>query len=342
MKNCYKKMLLLLVSLSAMSPFAQAQRSVPSIENLPAVVVDTVETGDPDTKLILYSNNTWRYYRPELEARFDSLDVYKDYWVTSGMFAYKTVESSDIPEVIELNLVQDISEYHAPIKGRVYSKYSWRRNRMHKGVDIPLKTGDPIYATFDGRVRIAEYNSSGYGYFIILRHTNGLETWHGHLSRLNVEPGQYVKAGQVIGYGGSTGRSTGPHLHYEIRYFDQTFDPEYLIDFETGDLRYMTFSLEKSFLNSQSRASELLGEDDVFDMPETAGRDSVSEEILAQIDGVKNVSAADQRAVYHVIKSGDMLGKLAIRYGVSIDQICRLNNITRTTTLRLGRQLRIK
>lgn len=343
MKNCRKKLTTLLITLAATGAFIEAQaRYIPPIEQLTAVAVDTIATSDPETKVVMYSNNTWSYYRPEMAQRLDSMETFTNNWDTTKMYTYKDVKVADLPEIIELNLIKDISEFHAPIKGIIRSKYSWRSRRMHKGVDVPLKTGDPVYATFEGKVRIAEYNTGGYGYFIILRHSNGLETWHGHLCRLNVKSGDYVKAGQVIGFGGNTGRSTGPHLHYEMRYRDLTFDPEYLIDFETGELRYMTFALEKSFLNSQSRASELLEEDDSFKMPDVNGNDSISDDILSVIDKEKEVSLAEKRAVYHVIKSGDMLGKLAVKYGVSIDQICRLNNISRTTVLSLGRRLRIK
>lgn len=341
MENCCRKILIMLVATCSFFEL-RAARYVPPIEQLPAVAVDTISTPDPDTKVILYSNNTWSYYRAEIAQRLDTLDVYSKNWGTTSLFAYKEVQISDIPDVIEINLIKDISEFHVPKQGSVISKYSWRKGRMHKGVDIPVKVGDPIYATFDGKIRIANYNTGGYGFFVIIRHHNGLETWHGHMCKLNVKSGDYVKAGQVIGFGGSTGRSTGPHLHYEIRYCDMTFDPEYLIDFENGELRYMTFSLEKSFLNSLSRASELLDEDDSFKMPDIDGSDSVSEDILSVIDKEKEIEQAAKRAVYHVIKSGDMLGRLAIKYGVSIDQICRLNNMNRNTVLKLGRKIRIK
>ena len=185
---------------------------------------------------------------------------------------------------------------------------------------------------------------------MIVRHRNGLETWNAHLSKLNVKPNDYVKAGQVIGFSGNTGRSRGPHLHYEMRYQDQTFDPE------TGQLKYQTFALEKSFFNIHSRASEILEEEDEYDLPLLTSNDSgdsTSQDILDQIAEAqqKEKKAAVQQkqagisssgAIYHTIKSGDMLGKLAIRYGVTIDQICRLNGITRNTVLRLGKKLRIK
>ena len=196
-------------------------------------------------------------------------------------------------------------------------------------------------AAFDGKVRYAKYNTGGYGYMVILRHPNGLETWHAHLSKLNVKVGDYVKTGQIIGFGGNTGRSRGPHLHFETRYQDQSFDPEFLFDFENALLRYQTFALERSFFNIHSRASEILEEDDNdFEIPGDLLAEAGEETIQRVIE--KSTPANDTGAVYHKIVSGDMLGKLAVKYGVSIDQICRLNGITRTSTLNLGRKLRIK
>lgn len=337
---------------SAQSRKSQRQPAQLKLEDLPRRPLDTIQTSDPDTRIILYSNNTWSYLR----AKAFALDppVFKRNWDTTQVFAYKNIELSDLPSVVELNLVHALSEFKAPITGRVFSKYGPRGRRNHNGVDIPLKTGEPLYATFEGKVRYAKYNTGGFGYLVILRHPNGLETWHAHLSKINVRVDDYVKAGQVIGFGGSTGRSRGPHLHYEMRYCDQTFDPEFIVDFETGQLRYQTFALEKSFFNIHSRASEILDEEDESDFNLLAHNenDSVSTDILdliAQAQGKEQAKQQSSRAtvsqsgaVYHTIKSGDMLGKLAIRYGVTIDQICRLNGISRNTVLQLGKKLRVK
>ncbi len=260
------------------------------------------------------------------------------------------VEFADLPQVVDVKLISEMNDFHPTIVGSVFSKYGRRGRRSHNGVDIPLKTGEPIHATFDGKVRISTYNTGGYGNLVIIRHPNGLETWHAHLSKRNVEPGEYVKAGQIIGFGGNTGRSRGPHLHYEVRYNDQTFDPEHLFDFPGGNIKYQTFALEKSYFNINSRSSDELEDHDFDDLAaivNAEGEELTSEDILdriARVDAAKSAEVAESssQAVYHTIKQGDMLGKLAIRYGVSIDQICRLNNITRTTTLRLGRKLRIK
>lgn len=320
----------------------------PKLEELPCFPIDTVATNDPETKIILFSNNTWKYHRPSLD-RFNALDIYTQHWDTTQVFAYKSVELRDLPSVVDLKLIESLRDFNSPIKGKVFSKYGPRGRRNHNGVDIPLKTGDPVYATFDGRVRYSKYNTGGFGNLVILRHENGLETWHAHLSRANVKSGDYVKTGQIIGYGGSTGRSRAPHLHYEVRYCDQTFDPEFLIDFESGQLRYQTFALKKSFFNIHSRATDQLEEEDNFNTfaftADTETGELTSEQIIDNINNAKSKpkAAANQGgAVYHTVKSGDMLGKLAGKYGVSIDQICRLNNITRTTILKLGRSLRIK
>jgi LysM repeat protein len=315
--------------------------------------MDTIAK-DSVTKIIIYTNNTWSYYRPSLKV-MDVLPVYRDHWDTSQVFAYRSVELKDLPAVIELPLITSFKEYHYPIRGRVFSKYGPRGRRNHNGVDIPLKTGEPIYAVFDGRVRYAKYNTGGFGNLVIVRHTNGLETWNAHLTKLNVKPNDYVKAGQVIGFGGSTGRSRGPHLHFETRYADQTFDPERLIDFETGSLRYQTFALERSYFNIHSRASDQLEEDDDAGtdamaalLAESGEGESASEDILEKIAKAQQKPAtvssqSTSGAVYHTVRQGDMLGSISRKYGVSIDQICRLNpGLTRTTILKLGRRLRVK
>ncbi|MEG2480317.1 MAG: M23 family metallopeptidase, partial [Mucinivorans sp.] len=263
------KRISLIILLCCGLSLAQAQRRstyvAPKIEELPRKPMDTITTADPDTKVIIFSNNTWEFYHPKLRAQMQDLDVYRYNWDTVGLFAYRNIELSDIPKVVELRLVDNLSDFCPPIVGTVYSKYGPRGRRNHNGTDIPLRIGEPIMSAFDGKVRYASMNYGGYGNLVIVRHPNGLESWHGHLSRINCHVGDYVRAGQVIGFGGSTGRSRGPHLHYELRYKDQTFDPEYLIDFENGRLRYQTFALEKSFFNIHSRASETLEDDDYDD-----------------------------------------------------------------------------
>ena len=151
-----------------------------------------------------------------------------------------------LPDEINLRLVTDTADFCFPVKKPKTSNYGWRWNRGHHGVDISLKTGDPVHAAFSGTVRIAS-RMGGYGNCVVLRHANGLETLYGHLSKINVQKGQPVTAGEVIGLGGSTGNSTGPHLHFECRFLYQTFDPEWILDFKNYSLRTRRLHLDKTY-----------------------------------------------------------------------------------------------
>lgn len=287
-------------------------------------VIDTLNTGNDAVQVILYSNNTWKYVRNREIAK-DST-IFEKYWDTTTLFPYKDADMSSMPQSVVLDLVDSLKSYHCPYQGSVHprGKYGPRRRRQHQGVDLPLKMGDPVFATFCGRVRISQYNKGGYGNLIIIRHDNGLETYYGHLSERMVEPGQWVEAGQIIGLGGSTGRSTGPHLHFETRYYGQSFDPERLIDFPKGLLCRETFLLKKSF----------------FSIHSNAGQDFDDE--IANEEQDKQEAAEKAAMAYHRIRSGDTLGHIAMKYGTTISKLCTLNGITRTTTLRIGRTLRVR
>ena len=286
--------------------------------------LDTLDTGNPAVRVVLYTNNTWKYILDREVAR-DST-IFEKYWDTKTLFPYREVSLAEMPSSVVIELLDSVTSYHCPYQGTIHpnGKYGPRRRRQHQGVDLPLKTGDPIYATFSGRVRISEYNRGGYGNLVIIRHDNGLETYYGHLSERMVEPEQWVEAGQIIGLGGSTGRSTGPHLHFETRYYGNSFDPERLIDFKNGVLCRETFLLKKSYFSIYSQAGQ-----------------DFEDEIANEEEDKKEVAAkAAER--YHVIRKGDTLGALARKYGTTVNNICRLNGIKSTTTLRIGRRLRVR
>ena len=127
------------------------------------------------------------------------------------------------------------------------SEFGPRWHRYHYGTDLQLRIGDSVVSAFDGVVRIVKL-SKGYGNVILIRHNNGLETVYGHLSKQLVLPNQEVKAGELIAWGGNTGRSTGPHLHFETRYLGIPINPRELIDFSTFKLKSNIFWLtERSF-----------------------------------------------------------------------------------------------
>lgn len=295
--------------------------SVPAIDSL--AVLDTLPSGDDAVQVVLFANSTWKYVRNRAVQK-DST-IFEKYWDTEKLFPYKDVEYTSLPKSLVIDLVDSTNGYHTPYKpSPIRSRYGPRRGRAHQGVDLALKAGEPIYATFSGRVRISQYNRGGYGNLVVIRHDNGLETYYGHLSERMVEPNQWVEAGQVIGLGGSTGRSTGPHLHFETRYYGQSFDPERLIDFKSGTLCRETFLLKRSYFSIYSRASQDF------------------EDEIANEEQDKKEKAEREAMRYHRIRSGDTLGAIARKYGTTVGNICRLNGIKSTTILRIGRTLRVR
>ena len=134
----------------------------------------------------------------------------------------------------------DFCNFCMPTPSRkVTSKYGHRWGRKHKGLDIKVQVGDTIRAAFSGVVSVSKYDAGGYGYYIVIGHRRGLETLYGHLAKLTVRPGQRVKAGDAIGLGGNTGRSTGSHLHFETRLNGKALDPTLLFDFHNQIFCYV-------------------------------------------------------------------------------------------------------
>ena len=159
-----------------------------------------------------------------------------------------------LPDEIILKLATDSAGFCFPVRNQKTSNYGWRWQRGHHGVDIALRTGDPVYAAFSGIVRVAS-PMGGYGNCVVVRHPNGLETLYGHLSKINVRPNQEVSAGDILGLGGSTGNSTGPHLHFECRFLYQTFDPEWILDFNNFTLRTRRLHLDKTYFGIRQPGS---------------------------------------------------------------------------------------
>lgn len=172
-------------------------------------------------------------------------DVYTQFWASERVNPYGNAVT--IPEHKDI----DVSEYHAPVPGIVTSGYGYRPRfgRMHYGVDMNLRTGDTIRAAFSGKIRLTKYEAKGYGYYVVMRHDNGMETVYGHCSRFLVKPNQIVKAGDPIALGGSTGRSTGPHLHFETRYLGVAINPAAIIDFDNRCVHKDVFAFNKSTYN---------------------------------------------------------------------------------------------
>lgn len=283
--------------------------------------IDTLATESDKISIILFNDNTWRYVMSE-NYKADS-EVFSDHWNTTATHAYSDVELNSLPEATPILLIDSMESYHYPYIGRITSRYGPRRGRAHQGLDISLKTGDPIYATFDGKVRFSKA-AGNYGNLVIIRHNNGLETYYAHLSQRDVEVGDWVVAGQQIGLGGSTGRSTGPHLHYEVRYKGQSFDPERIIDFSNGNLRRAELLLKRRHFSIYAKYEQ------DFD---------------AEVE-VEKIEEAERKAAaaiqYHTVRSGDILGSIARKYGTTVTRICQLNGIKSTSILRIGQRLRVR
>ena len=227
--------------------------------------------------------------------------VFTEHWDTRSVNPYH--DEKPLPDRFSLWIVDTLDSYCCPNKTRVFSKF-------------------------------------GYGNLIIIRHANGLETFYGHLSRRDKEPGDWVNAGDVIGLGGSTGRSSGPHLHFETRYQGYAFDPTWLIDFETGTLRHRLLTFRSWYFNPNSRYVQSIDdEDEIY-------RTDEEERQLAEAQAKKEAqarAAAERAAVkYYTVRSGDTLGKIAKKNGTTVKALCRLNGIKETTTLQIGRRLRVR
>ncbi len=221
-------------------------------------------------------------------------------WNNSRVNPYASIE---LPDSFSI----DVSKYIPPTEGYVTSNYGPRRRRFHYGIDLKVQVGDTIRAAFDGKVRVKDYERKGYGYYLVLRHDNGLETVYGHLSEFLVEEETIVKAGEPIALGGNTGRSTGSHLHFETRFLGKAINPAEIFDFQNYVAHKDVYVFNKDKSNSVIN---------------------------------KYTSKGDSRMVYHRIQKGDTLGKIARKYGVSVNTLCRLNNIKSTKTLRVGSSIR--
>ena len=244
-------------------------------------------------------------------------DIYTEGWNSKRVNPFK---ESDVPN----SKVIDVTGYHMPCPGRVTSNYGYRAKfgRMHKGIDLGIRSNDTIYAAFDGKVRLTAYEARGYGNYVIIRHPNGLETVYGHLNKALVKPEQNVKAGEPIALGGSTGRSTGPHLHFETRFMGYAINPSAIFDFANQTTHTDTYAFSKSTY--------------------TQPRNYAPSKNLAQSEkGNPYKPAASSKSTYKV-KRGDTLSSIARSHGMSTTRLRRLNGLGSSDKIRSGQVLKLK
>ncbi len=223
-------------------------------------------------------------------------------WNTDVIFDRSVPVTADA----RLVLAQSACDHHMPVCGRITSNFGPRRSRMHYGVDIKLNTGDTVVSAFEGMVRISRYHRQ-FGHVVVVRHPNGLETLYAHLSRRIAENGDRVEAGQPLGLGGNTGRSTGSHLHFEVRYLGRPIDPTLVFDVNEGTLHADTLVVGPALFKT-----------------------------------VEEARKAVTRSAFHRVRSGDTLSAISRRYGVPVKRLCQLNRIRQASVLRVGQRIRYR
>ncbi|MBR1792471.1 MAG: peptidoglycan DD-metalloendopeptidase family protein [Bacteroidales bacterium] len=281
-----------------------------SIITPPPPMQNAVEDDDPDDFPYVLQTNEDEGAESEDEILYVSFD--------SDHIHYPKLDVNTMTEDVHLVLTHpERGEYYSiPISStaRVSSKFGPRRRRYHYGLDLAAPKGEPIHTMFDGTVRISVRNKS-YGNLVVVRHNNGLETYYAHMAQRYVQPGDVVKAGDILGLCGSTGRSTGSHLHLEIRYMGNAMNPEDVINPETRDLKANTLTLNKS----------------------TFRRGGSS-----QKSGTGGGTYSKDGKQYYRVRSGDNLSRIAQRNGTTVSKLCQLNGIHRDAVLQIGKQLRIR
>ena len=256
-----------------------------------------------------------------------SADLYKGW---DNKYAHR---STELPESYRI----DLRGFCMPTPSRVVTSnfgYRARWGRQHKGLDIKVYIGDTIRAAFSGKVRIVRYEAGGYGKYVVIRHGNGLETIYGHLSKQLVAEDQEVRAGEPIGLGGNTGRSTGSHLHFETRLCGVALNPALMFDFRNQDVTgdYFVFN-RASYERESEEATRERG---------MVGNGGYTAE---QVRGSRSncefgEGSSQMEKLYHKVSAGETIASIARRRGVTVEQICRLNHLTPTTKVRPGMILR--
>ena len=251
-------------------------------------------------------------------------DLYEDW---SNKFAHR---ETALPDSFRISL----KDFCMPTDSRVLtSNFGARWGRQHKGLDIKVYIGDTIRAAFSGKVRVVRYERRGYGKYVVIRHHNGLETIYGHMSDWLVEEDQEVRAGDPIGLGGNTGRSTGSHLHFETRLCGVALNPALMFDFRNQDVvddYYMFY--KDSYQRESAIANRLRG----------VGGSSFSGDADEEVElaSAAPVASYQKESRFHKVKKGETLYSIAKRRGTTVNAIMKLNHLKSTSKLKPGQILK--
>jgi len=254
---------------------------------------------------------------------FPAEDLYEDW---SNKYAHR---ESALPDSFRISL----KDFCMPTTSRVLtSNFGARWGRQHKGLDIKVYIGDTIRAAFSGKVRIVRYEGRGYGKYVVIRHYNGLETIYGHMSKQLVAEDQEVRAGDPIGLGGNTGRSTGSHLHFETRLCGVALNPALMFDFRNQDVVDDYYVFHKSTYKRESAvANRLRG---VGGSVGFSGADDV------ELASAAPEASYAQESRFHKVNRGETLSSIARKRGTTVSALMRLNHLRRNAKLKPGQILK--
>lgn len=250
-------------------------------------------------------------------------DLYEDW---NNKYAHRATE---LPDTFKINL----RGFCMPTDNRVVtSNFGARWGRQHKGIDVKVYIGDTIRAAFSGKVRMVKYEAGGYGKYVVIRHGNGLETIYGHMSKHLVAEDEVVEAGQPIGLGGNTGRSTGSHLHFETRLCGVALNPALMFDFKNQDVvgdYYMFY--RDTYQKESIVANRLRG---------VNGRGDIASDEDRELAIAAPEATYSKNVKFHKVKSGETLSSIARKRHTTIDSICKLNRIGKNIRLMPGQILK--
>lgn len=298
-----------------------------TIISVPACAQDLLAKQAPvDRRMKMVDTLALRPAMENEEARLTANALYDDW---NNTYAHRATE---LPDSFRINL----KHFCMPTESRVVtSNFGARWGRAHKGIDIKVYIGDTIRAAFSGKVRMVKYEAAGYGKYVVIRHQNGLETIYGHMSDWLVKENEVVKAGQPIGLGGNTGRSTGSHLHFETRLCGVALNPAIMFDFRNQDVvdDYYMFR-RNTYQNESVIANRLRGVGGKAS--DNAGQEDEDIELATAAPAASYAT----NVRFHKVKSGETLSSIARKRGTTIDALCKLNHIGKRIRLMPGQILK--
>ena len=273
-------------------------------------------------------------------------DLYRDFDTETTHY-----KSSALPETYRINL----KGFRMPTPSRVItSQFGPRWGRQHRGLDIKVYTGDTIRAAWSGKVRIVKYEGKGYGNYVVIRHSNGLETYYAHMSKHLVRENQTVRAGQPIGLGGNTGRSTGTHLHFETRLCGVALNPALFFDFRNQDITGDSYLFRRSTMQQEdlkataARGRKVSG----YTKEEVYGGHRSTPSVTTASTAVRYNDAdaipepastpqerkprSSQMMGTHTVQPGETIFTIAKKYNMSVEEFQRMNCLGNSTKVRVG------